>query len=507
MHSYFAIIQNAVGGVVVPMYYVAALLIASFALCFLIRRRYRVKLDKLGNQIVQAQMAYEQLNAKLEELQQSEEGLRQFKTQAEQTHQQVESFLETVIKEWAIAYDQELVTDNDGPIWQKQEYVVRQLINRLKEMQTNQQDWDEQLEVLNNTFAEQQAVQIKMEDMLANLQTKNQALKAYSAKLETDRMKVFNDLNLSAQKIRQLTFELQTEQYKNNVEVAKLNEQQREYKLQLEKLEWDRIKIFDDLNVALQKIRELEVVLQNKEEPVVETLIPVWASETAVPTLFQEEDVMFPEVIDPVLAVTIDPPGQSQPLFAKLINSLKADFGLGKKLSLSMVKIGEHQDATDEQPTLREQTALERDVEAKVWLEKESRPTTISENQVAGSVKKQANKSQWFNPFKKSLKEKEPASPPESVHQTPVPALDEAVVVKETEQPIPGQLKNLYQRIASFGGKPVGQEPVMTQEAVHQAPVSPAVETVDVKVTGQPIPGQLKSVYQKIIRFTGKKEN
>ncbi|MDD2724749.1 MAG: hypothetical protein PHH59_12095 [Methylovulum sp.] len=524
MQSYLAMIQNALGGVDVPMYFAAALLIASIALCLLVRGRYRGKLKKLGSELVQAQMAHEQLKATQEGLQQSEEALRLFKTQTEQAHQQVAAFLETVGKEWAIAYDQDAATDHDGDIWQRQEYVVSQLINRLKEMQNNQQNWDMQLDVLNNTFAEQREVQSNMEDMLANLQTKNQAYKEYTAKLETNRMKVFNDLNLSAQKIRQLTLDHKAEQGNSEAEVVKLHEQQRAYqrayKVQLGKLEWDRIKIFDDLNVALQKIRDLEAILQNKEESVVEDVTPVLVPEAPVPTSVQVQEILLPPLATvPELAETIEPPQQSQPLFAKLMDSVKADFDLGKKFAQSMAHVGGHHEVKDEKPTLPAQTdSLEstKDSEKDAIstkrqqelaarpghdLEVKDRPLKES-RQVAGSaaIVKQESKSQWFNPFKKPVGQ-EPVLPRESVDQKPLPAIDEVVDVDIADQQASGQLKSFYQKIIGFTGKSVKQAPELPE-----VPVLAVIdEAADVEVTAQQFPGQLKSLYQKMISFTGKK--
>jgi chromosome segregation ATPase len=178
----------------------AGFIIVTATLCLWVRARYRRKVAQLSQELAAAHTVHEQLNAAQQQLQQHHDNEHALQAQLAETEQ---------------------------------------------------------------IITEQQTAQSVLEATLAKLQAKNGQYKTYIGRLELSRMKVFNDLNLSAQKIRQLESALAAQHDNSPSPEAflTLKAKAHAYKKQVDRLELGRMKIFNDLNLSAQKNRQLEGAL------------------------------------------------------------------------------------------------------------------------------------------------------------------------------------------------------------------------------------------------------
>lgn len=154
---------------------------------------------------------------------------------------------------------------------------------------------------------------------LLTLQAKSRSCKVHTDKLEVGRMQVFNDLNMATQKIRYLETSLNNKLLEEqNKAATKLHA----YKADIDKLELDRMQVFNDLNLAVQKIRQLETTLKNKEQQIEAKKQEPIEQKKATPAPEPEEKPKGRPTDEPAEEIK-----QAQPLLVEAINNL----GLGKQ--------------------------------------------------------------------------------------------------------------------------------------------------------------------------------
>ncbi|MDD5273048.1 MAG: hypothetical protein PHU14_10050, partial [Methylovulum sp.] len=225
MQMYLSMIQNTLGGL--AGLGVAGILIAGL-LCLSVRARYRGQLLKQGQDLAQAQLAHSQLSADM--------------AQAKEAALVSLSALNA-----ALAIDCDAPADMAGDIWQHQAELLSLLIGRVQEQ-------DGQLAQAAADLAGQQVLAAAD---AAKLQSKIRSQKAYIAKLEMGRLKVFDDLNQSVQRLRQSALAL-AERSQAALASDRLSAENQAYKAAIAKLRWDRLKEFDELNAAIYRLHQVE---------------------------------------------------------------------------------------------------------------------------------------------------------------------------------------------------------------------------------------------------------
>ncbi|PPD44869.1 MAG: hypothetical protein CTY16_10920 [Methylobacter sp.] len=440
MQMYLSMIQNGSANAVV--YGVAGFVVFCLLLCLLMVSGYRKKISKLKGDLVLAKTAQEQLLASEGRIQQLEGEFLEYKTQVGQYTTQAISFLEAAGNGLASDSDQDVDMDNLENLWKKQEHVVTQLLDRINGLQRSVQDYQIQLEELHRMVGEQSDLQTATENRLANVQIKNRDYKARIGGLELARMKEFNDLNLSAKEIRRLNEALACKSDYDEIKgsLLKLKEKNRAYKVQIEKLELDRMKVFNDLNLAVLKNKASEANLADKTDYVADVIKPLVVEEppaepiqVEAPTVTGLKDV----------SLTTGTPNGPTGLFTKWINSIKTDFSPGEKVSPQFV-------SSESKQANEEKTLGNLPIEALGPPGLEEKAQSILELQPAQKSDPASlqDKSHWFNSVKKQFGKIQP-----SPRQTVQADKGQIVVAEENSNQIPRQLKDFYQKMTSFNAK------------------------------------------------------
>jgi|GEM_PF-7001443 len=479
----------------------AGLFIISILLCFLIRARYRNRLVNLDTELKKECVNHEEdrrqlsdnLNAAHEKIQQQEEQLTTQSSRIEliendkqaaeavaeratilegQRNQYLLELLDKLEKECGLETDAQVASDaaSEGALWQRHGTVITALTNRLhteerrcaeleqilQHGQTMLAEKEAALEALRHTVNEQAGHIAKTEQdfveqmkhagvALSKLQAKYQSYNRYFGSLAFGRMQVFNDLNILAHKIHQLETDIKTEEA--HVELITLQEN------------------------------------QDEEQPVIEE---------------QSIVASIPEKSKP-----------SNPLFARFVNAVKTDFGLAQQASTQdeagdemesqhndqqaepqqagqeyITQLAEKDAVIDEltagfearkrhisrlEDTLEAEkqvpsAAVSSELEAgqvsgqeRVAEEREeafdTKPTAIGKAAEKAAQFPQGLKDQWLGLFKKQTHdtgENERPSPDQPIEQIdPLQASTDDEATPKAGN-IPGQLKDLYQKMTSF---------------------------------------------------------
>ncbi|MDP2904177.1 MAG: hypothetical protein Q8N96_13905 [Methylovulum sp.] len=348
MQAYLAIIEKAIveNGLYNFVFFAAVgIFIASMLLCLLIRARYRNKVANLDAELTTERVTHEQervqlsdnLNAAHEKIQQQEEELTVQSNRIEQIerdkqaaqigaaraavlegeiqqrNQYLLELLNTFEKELGLAADVPEASGPDG-LWQRHRAVIAGLANRL---QTEERRCSE----LEQILLTGQTVLAEKEAALEELRNIADEQVAHSAKTEQD-------------------FAARLSNTENTF--SKLQKKHQVYKAYFGRLAWGRMQVFNDLNLAAHKIHQMETDSQTKEVPiepitqldspqVTEVILPAEANQEVLPEIQDEgqSPIAAPEKTKP-----------ANPLFARVVNAVKTDFGLGKQ-SPEIIEVGD----------------------------------------------------------------------------------------------------------------------------------------------------------------------
>ena len=172
-------------------------------------------------------------------LKQKSELLLLQETQSKQNIQKLREILSTVEQNFTLQASEQADIDSleESALWDRQRLALVELTERL-----------------NNS-----------EHELLSLKKKNRSAKDYISKLETARMSVFNNLNEASRKVRQLEEYLQIklqDERDTKQTVAKLEGKNQTYKMAIDKHQLVRLSVFNDLNKASKKSQQLEAQLK-----------------------------------------------------------------------------------------------------------------------------------------------------------------------------------------------------------------------------------------------------
>jgi hypothetical protein len=148
------------------------------------------------------------------------------------------------------------------------EHEIIQARVTLQELNDSTRDFEAQLADIQTAFDDQQIAQTTLESSLSKLQAKNRSYKNYIGRLELAKMKIFNDLNLAKLECRQLT-EVLSEQAVNSQSeeiLLALENKNQAYKRRIESLTVGRMALFNDVNAALLKSRQLTAILAQQAD-------------------------------------------------------------------------------------------------------------------------------------------------------------------------------------------------------------------------------------------------
>lgn len=293
----------------------AGILVISMLLCLFVSLRYRRKLAQLGSDLAQAHISYAELKG------QSEEDF---------------SLQETV---------QHSLEEGLSKLQGKNKVYK----TRIDKLELDRMKVFDDLNVLAQQATKMAAVLADKtgghadDGAMDKLLSQNHAYKDYIDRLQLGRMKVFNDLNVSAQKllcVNKALAQAESQANDNRGNQAKISA----YKAHIVKLESERMKVFNDLNVAALRNCELAKALEAKNLQLHEhgeliaamgnapTPEPVRPEVEAKPPIQQEEAVA--DSASPVPEISAVESGkvanQAQQLLAKFMSSVKTDFKLAK---------------------------------------------------------------------------------------------------------------------------------------------------------------------------------
>ncbi|MDO9105181.1 MAG: hypothetical protein Q7U57_09500 [Methylovulum sp.] len=472
MQTYLTIIENNLGGSVI--FAAVGVFIASMLLCLLISARYRNKLAKADIALKNERVAYEQermqssdgLNAAHEKIQQQEAALTaqadrieqiEHEKQAAQAvaarvaileeenrerNRQVLELLDTLEREWELDAD----TADAGDLWQRLHVVIAALGSRLHTEQRR--------------CAEMEQILLAGQTMLAEKET---ALEELTSAVD-------GQVALLAEAEQAFDEQLNTAQ----LSLAKLQAKYLAYKRYFGRLAWGRMRVFNDLNIAAQRLHQLESSLAGAHavEPVIQQQENQYEEIHEVRFEAQPDEVreelqdVAPE--EPAeVPVPVDGVKPANRLFARFVNAVKTDFGIDKHNVAKDDASGEDEEPQSEDELAVVSAALnDADVpvtalpvsELDVVDGQESllaKPSAISTAVEKAAHLPQELKSQLFSLFKKQALSHEGANGseqvlPESVKPDQEPDNNEVLPKSEL---VPGQLKGLYRKMAAFTHK------------------------------------------------------
>ncbi len=354
MQTYLAIIDKIIlenGWYNFVFFAAIGIFIASMLLCLVIRARYRSKVVSLDAELTQERAIHAQermqlsddLNVAHEKIQQQEGDLtnqvsrieqiesekqaaqvgaaRTAKLEGEiqQRNQYLLELLNTFEKDLELVTDGQMavdVTDTDN-LWQRHRAVMAELTNRLQTEERRCSELEQILQTGQTMLAEKEAV------LEALRQSINDQV-AHIAKTEQDFVVQLNNADTA---------------------LLRLQTKYRVYKKYFGGLAWGRMQVFNELNLAVHRIHQLDVGLETKAVPV-EAITPqdepqiieVLESTTVaqeVHSEIQHEELQFTSV--PEKSNAANP-------FARFVSALKTDFGLSKQPS-EKVEVGDEQAA------------------------------------------------------------------------------------------------------------------------------------------------------------------
>ena len=365
METYLSIIENNLNHSAI--YIVAVTIAISLLICLLAVMGSRRKALKQIAALEKAQAMHEQAQAQLsEDLQATQEQLQHLKnelaikdshiTQLEQEKQAAQrqaeratileeeisqhrhklaEMLDTLAKDFtleAAVYDS-ADAEQENLLWQRHDAALAQLGQRL-------QAEEQRRKTLELT---QQAAQTQLTEKETSLQELRQALDA----------QIVQFANLKKDFTEQQTL-MQAQLDGSEAELAKLQAKNRSNKAAISKLETGRMQVFNDLNLAAQKIRRLEMALTDKtntigpikQEPIAEQhTVPDTIAPNPEPLGIQTDSPagQAPEHDDPPVTAEspvadapepqheAPPTGQATAEAAQRFNKLLGVIGLGKQ--------------------------------------------------------------------------------------------------------------------------------------------------------------------------------
>lgn len=536
--------------------------------------------DKLNRADETIKQLEEELNNKKAHIEQIENTIPAFQAQAEQAtileeeikqrNDYLVELLDTFEKEFGLDAGDLAIFDSlqEETLWQRHSAVIAALINRLHaeeqsraELEQTQRTWQMQLiekeadlQELSKTLEDQRAHSAQIEQHLAEQQAMIQEQQnteatlqdlrktldgqhAYIAQIEQNFAEQQNneaalqDLRNTIEEqcahiaqIEQNLAEQQTmmqeQQTSAEEDILKLQAKNRSYKAYIGKLESGRMKVFNDLNLAAQKIHQLEIALENKAS-VVEPITPVEPIEQEPAVQHAEQ----PELEQPDIEIA-EEIKQPKPLFARLIDSVKTDLNLDQQAAEKDNEQTPAQNDVIEYPyekkphvnqidlnVLAEKEAsiaqlqqeldarqnhisrLEYDLEVKNLLIQDSRHEVHAIP--AAIVQKQAEDQARIAELEAKLSGSEPTAVQKSIEKISHLPQD---MKHQWLDPVTKQLHDLSENVQ--------QMPQHAIENIHQLWVNPAKEKIDEATEiAKHIPEQLKEFYQKMTPFKHKESD
>ncbi|MBT9098439.1 hypothetical protein KFZ76_12070 [Methylovulum psychrotolerans] len=459
MQMYLDMIQTYLGGTAGLG---AAGIAIAVLLCLSVRARYRAILLKRDQELAQVQAAYSELDGAMTQAkQQTVEVLASLNTALaiepeageetsiwQQQNGAVAKAISRLVEQdgsleqsaQALVEQQELAASVlaklQGKISQQKAYIAGLEMARLRVFDDLNQSGQHVRQL--NAALERQAKAAKPDEKLVR---QNQAYKTALENLRLSRLTVFDDLNASRHKLRQTEALLAAKVAASSAEVLELQTQIADYQAYIAKLEVDYLKVSDALGMAVRPSHQIadtltELVEEGQaatpveanpaSEPPVPTPELTAASELAQvelvvvaepvfepPVVQAEEAVAEPVIAEAAQAELVEASPPAQPLFAKLLNSVKNDLHLGKK------------------PSLPSEPAPE----ATVAAVQEEEPLVIAEAEPPAAP----HKPEWFNFFKKASQSLPPASEPEQAVIEPEPEPEQAIAVEPEPAAIPNK--------------------------------------------------------------------
>ncbi|MDD5276154.1 MAG: hypothetical protein PHR16_08735 [Methylovulum sp.] len=487
MESYLSIIENNLGYSAIHI--ATGIIVIVILICLLGvmgSRRKAIKqvaaLEKTQADLEQAQTQLsENLQASQEQLQHLENELTAKNHQIEQEKQTAQhqagrvalleeqinqrrhklaEVLDTLAKDFtleAAVYDS-ADEEQEDLLWQRHSAALGQLTQRLQTEEQRRKALELSRQTTQTQLAEKEAI-------LGELRQTLDAQTAQIANLE--------------QSINEQQALMQGQLDNSTAELAKLQTKNHAYAATIGKLETGRMQVFNDLNLATQKIHQLESALTNKEkgvEPIKqEPIAPVpTAQEAAVqqtieqepvaqkraPSLPQLEEAAVSQLPQPETAETTQ---QAAPRFNKLLGTI----GLGKKQPVEELSEPATEELPADQPEMAEFT----------------QQTTPQVNKLFGAF---------------GLGKKQPAED-RSEPVTEEPPADQPETAESTQQATP-RVNKLLGAIGLGKKQPAEDTETKSDLDTTRQPVSENDETTP----ANPMPEQLKGFFQKITAFTKK---
>lgn len=520
----------------------------------------------------------EELNNKNARIEQIENAIPAFQAQAEQAtileeeikqrNDYLVELLDTFEKEFGLDANDLAVFDSlqEETLWQRHSAVIGALINRLHaeeqsraELEQTQRTWQMQLiekeseaQGLNKTIEDQRAHIAQIEQHLAQQQAMIQEQQnteatlqdlrktldgqhAYIAQIEQNFAEQQNN-EAALQDLRNTVEEqcahiaqieqslaeqqeiMQEQQAAAEENILKLQTKIRAYKAYIGKLELGRMKVFNDLNLAAQKIHQLEIALENVP-PVVE---PAASVEPLVEEAAVQQQEEAPEPLQPDIE-TAEEMKQSKPLLARIMDSVKADLSQDQQAAEKEEEPASEQQVAVEHPReekppvsqidlnlLAEKEAsiarlqkeleaqqnhisrLEYDLEVKNLLIQDSRHEVRAIP--AAVVQKQAEDQARIAELEAKLSGSESTAVQKSIEKISHFPQD---MKHQWLDPVTKQLHDLSENVQ--------QIPQHAIENISQLWVNPAKEKIDEATEiAKHIPEQLKGLYQKMTPFKHK---